>query len=220
MSPSMLTLKITSNTFSYRNPLFLTSAPSILVVPPSAIYGLFAAIIGKGCNDVLENRKIIKRDVQDKINNLRIFYPVSFSGENIKIMNVVSFGISRFNADKEKWGKSWNTPMTYTYVLNLEMFVRVECSNELATELEKRVENSESVFTPYVGSSENLVKEISLVEEEEIRTRDIIEMKEISSISEIEENDVILHLGYLPAGYDDEGNWIKKRYALVKTKWL
>jgi len=218
MPESILTLKITSNTFSYRNPLFLTSAPSILVVPPSAIYGLFAAIIGKGCNDVLENRKIIKREIQDKISSLRMFYPFSSSEDNIKFMKVASFGIIRFNADKEKWSKSWATPMTYTYVLGLKMFVKLECTSELATELKKRIESKESVFTPYLGSSENLLREISIANSDEIKSHNIFEMREISTVDKIEESEIILNLGYLPAGYDNEGNWIKKRYVLIKTK--
>ncbi|MFH8120463.1 MAG: CRISPR-associated protein Cas5, partial [Candidatus Aenigmatarchaeota archaeon] len=127
-----LLIKIETISFSYRNPLFLTSSPSLFLPPPTSIYGLLAAILGIGHNDTKENRKIIRREIQEKINKLEIYLP------DVKT-DRFEFGIVRWNADKSKWKKSWTTVITQSYIFNFTFFVRLDCDDSLGKILEEKI---------------------------------------------------------------------------------
>jgi CRISPR-associated protein Cas5 subtype I-B len=199
-------LKIVAKTFSYRHPLFLTSAPSYLFPPPTSIYGLFAAILGIGKNDVKENRKLIKKEIQDKIDEIEFLIP--------KKVRSRSLGIIRFNADENKWRRSWFTTMTYNYVFDLELILIIKCEEELGNKLVESIKNYVSCFTPYLGSSENLIQEISLVNKNEIDLSNYIKIKKLRNLTNVERNINYLRLR-LPSAYDEEGNWIYEDWVLI-----
>lgn len=202
-------LKIEVISFSYRNPLFLTSSPSLPIPPPTSIYGLLAAILGEGKNDVKENRKIIRKNIQEKINRIEIYLP------NIR-ENRFEFGILRWNTDKTKQKKNWSTTVTHSYVFNFTFFVRLECDDSLGEKIREKIEKCESIFTPYLGSSENLIKSISIIDEKEIDLSNFYKLEEIDNIK-IEEGKTITII-QLPFEYDENGLWKTKRFAIIKTK--
>ncbi|MEM5832237.1 MAG: CRISPR-associated protein Cas5 [Candidatus Aenigmatarchaeota archaeon] len=202
-----LLLKIETISFSYRNPLFLTSFPSLFLPPPTSIYGLLAALIGKGNNDVKENRKIIRKEIQEKIKKLEIYLP------DVKT-DRFEFGILRWNADKNKWKKSWSTVVTQSYIFNFTFFVRLNCDDSLGKTLKEKIKRSESIFTPYLGSSENLIKSISLVDEKEIDLSSFYKLKEIEEVK-VKEGEIITLL-QLPSGYDENGTWQMKKFVIIK----
>ncbi|MEM4460955.1 MAG: CRISPR-associated protein Cas5 [Nanopusillaceae archaeon] len=205
-----LLLKIEAISFSYRNPLFLTSSPSLFLPPPTSIYGLIAAILGIGNNDVKENRKIIRKEIQEKIKKLEIYL------QDLKA-DRFEFGILRWNADKNKrrLKKSWTTTVTQSYIFNFTFFVKLYCDDSFGKILRKKVDRSESTFTPYLGSSENLIKSISIVDEKEIDFSNFYKLKEIEEVKEIKEGEIITLL-QLPSGYDENGVWRMKKFAIIK----
>ncbi|MEO0270099.1 MAG: CRISPR-associated protein Cas5 [candidate division WOR-3 bacterium] len=202
-----LLLKLETISFSYRNPLFLTSSPSLFLPPPTSIYGLLAALLGKGNNDIRENRKIIRKEVQEKIKKLEIYFP------DIKT-DRFEFGILRWNADKSKWKKNWTTIVTQSYIFHFTFFVKIECEDSFGKILEEKIKKSESIFTPYLGSSENLIKSISLVDEKEIDISNFYKLKEIDEV-EVKKGEIITVL-QLPFGYDENGVWQMKKFVITR----
>jgi CRISPR-associated protein Cas5 subtype I-B len=194
-----LYIKIFVKHFSYRNPLFLTSSPTYPIVPPTSIYGLFASLLGIGKNDVKENRKLIKKEVQDKIKEIKILVIKEFKGR--------PFGIMRWNADRSKWGENWFTPITHFYLFDLDLIVFINCEEDLRRNLCEKIKNHESDFTPYLGSSENLIKSISLINKDEIDFSQYMEIKPIESVTSLQKSEELIRIK-MPSKYDDEGNWI------------
>lgn len=206
-------IKIDIFSFSYRVPLFLTSAPTFIIPPPTTIYGLLATILGIGENDVKKNRILIKKEIQDKIGSMKIYLS--------KLPDIYEFGISRINADRSKHRESWTTTISYSYGFNFSIFVSIDFKDkELEDKIKRLIEASESKFTPYIGSSENLIKEIKIVEEAEIHNNSnwmLRSVKEIENEKFLNENKEFYVLD-LPAGYNDDGNWIFDHFVLEKIK--
>lgn len=202
----MLALKVELFSFSYRHPIFLTSAPSLIVPPLTTIYGLFAAILGKGKNDVMENRKIIKREIQDKIEKIDIFFS--------RLPKFYEFGIMRFNVDETKQKKNWFTPMTYCYGFNFDIYI-ILSSPAIEKELESSISTSTAKYTPYVGSSENIVKSLEIVDEKSVKENSRWVLKKIENINDyVIPKNKIFYLLNLPSGYDEEGKWIFGNFVL------
>jgi len=203
-----LCIRILVKHFSYRHPLFLTSSPTYLVPPITSIYGLFASILEIGKNDVKENRKLIKKEVQDKIKCIEIFLKERFKGR--------PFGIMRWNADKSKWRRNWFTPITQFYLFDLDLIVSINCDEDLGKELYEKIKNHESGFTPYLGSSENLIKDISLIDKDENDFSQYIKIKKLNSVTSLEKGKELIRIK-MPSKYDDEGNWIFEDWVAIRN---
>jgi hypothetical protein len=205
-----LYIRILAKHFSYRHPLFLTSSPIYLIPPITSIYGLFASILKIGKNDVKENRKLIKKEVQEKIKEIKIFVKKEFKGR--------PFGIMRWNADKSKWKENWFTPITQFYLFDVDLIVFINCEEGFGRKLCEKIENHESEFTPYLGSSENLIKDISLISEEEKNSLHYnIEIKKLDSVTSLEKGEELIRIR-MPSKYDDEGNWVFEDWIAIFKK--
>lgn len=207
----MLIIYLEAITFNYRNPLTTTSPISLPIPPPTSIYGLFAAILGKGSNNVKTNRKLIKKEIQEKVKNIEIYV------EKESIENIKQTGILRFNVDKSKQNKKWFTPMITTVYLEMKVWVKVEFEEKnIEDQLFKNIKEMTSIFTPFLGSSSNLLRKIILKSEEEIKKRKKDLWKLVLQLPSLENGYEIIPIGKIPWEYDDEGNWILKNSFLLK----
>jgi len=215
-SENELILRIKTSTFFYRHPLTTTSPVSLIVPPPTAIMGLLAAILGKGANDIKENRKIIKNEIQDKIEKLQIY----ITDDSIK--KIKESAILRFNVDETKQKDRWSTPMTTTFMLETEVWVEIYFKDrKLQEELKSSIQNYVSKFTPYLGSSSDLIQTIEVKTREELDNNKVnlwsLEPKEIKGINE---GDEIKPIGKIPWEYDDEGLWLLKEAILRRSRLI
>ncbi len=199
-------MKINVKTFSYRHPLFLTSSPLLEIPPPTALLGLLASILGIGCNDVKENRKMIKKEIQDKLEKIEIYIP-----RNIKSKEL---GLMRFNVDVGKQKENWFTPVTYTYLIDYVFYIKLFFKNvELMEKVKESIIKKESKFTPYLGSSENLINEICIVDEKDL-PKDFLFVKKLEDVEEIDKKRGLIRIK-LPGRYNDDGEWEIEEYVIL-----
>ncbi len=207
-----LVIYLESITFSYRNPTFSTSPHSFEVPPPTTFFGLFASILGRGENNVKANRKIIKEEIQDKIEKLEIYI------EDESLKNVKETAILRFNADETKQKIKWSTVFTTTIFINLKVWVKITFRDKQLKEMiEKNIKENVFLYTPYLGSSTDLIKKIEVKELNELeklkgKLWKLVEKKN----TYVEKGSDIICIGRIPWKYDENGEWVWEEVILKK----
>jgi CRISPR-associated protein Cas5 subtype I-B len=152
-------IKIEAETFHTRDPLTVTSPNSTIIPNLTALYGLLASILGIGANNVEKNRELL-RDLASKLIIKKIYLE--------KLPYKFNFGINRIQGDLRKYRKgNIRTTINYQILKDLTLYLEVEGNEEIIKELERLIKERKAKFTPYLGTSEHLLKNIKVVEKEE-----------------------------------------------------
>ncbi|MEO2154802.1 MAG: CRISPR-associated protein Cas5 [Nanoarchaeota archaeon] len=177
-------IKIEAETFHTRDPLTVTSPNSTIIPNLTALYGLLASILGIGANNVEKNRELLK-NFASKLSIEEIYLE--------KLPYKFNFGINRIQGDLSKYRKgNIRTTINYQILKDLILYLKIKGNEEIIKDLKKLIKEKKSKFTPYLGTSEHLIKNIEIIEKEEFEKikNNLITVVPIEEVKELNNKNI------------------------------
>lgn len=123
----------------FRKPYTTTSALTFLCIHPIAVKGLVGAVMG-----------IDKKELHHVTSTMKIGIQVlSFVNKDMQALKLVSMKSSE---------KFLNFPANVEFLRNPEYRIFISWDSDKINDFESRIKNQNPVFTPYLGTSENIAK--------------------------------------------------------------